>query len=321
MKYMIEGLQQTALIYFKLDCVDAVILRFCIDFFHSKRIKKIEMNGTRFFWVQYKTVLENIPILKIEKKALAKRFSKYTSCGLMQFYLDKTSQGTFTYYRFVEEMYDKLIDKEIDPQDLKGNPPTGLESLSKDYSISLSKDKDKAISEKSPTFKTDSFVEGWNSLKNKYPFIQLHKKPSTKIYQNAVKLIRHLKFGTFGDMCHVDHDFREKNHISQKLLSKKWSETEIKQTIEKLPLFFMKGYWPYNKDTLPKDLSSLIFNPRTNSSFFLLAYTHPPVPMKEGKSDIQIDNEIQHSVKKNKSITIEEILNADEMGSIVNCKD
>jgi hypothetical protein len=174
-----------------------------------------------------------------------------------------------------------------------------------------------AISEKSPSFKTDLFVEGWNSLKEKFPMLQEHRKPSTKIYQNAVKLIRHLKFGTFGDMCHVDHDFRERNHISQKLLSKKWTETEIKQTIEKLPLFFLKGYFPYNKETLPKDLPNLIFNPRTGSSWFLMAYAHPPVPMKQGKSDTQIDNEIQHSVKKNKPISIEEFLENDEMSSIL----
>jgi hypothetical protein len=323
MKYTIEGLQQNILNEWKLDCADAVIIRFIVDFYHSEQMKKVEINNTHFFWIHYKTVLEELPILSINKEALATRFKKYVMCGLMRFHLEKTSQGTYTYYNFVENMYEKLVRSGRPTQGqtvtpTQGQTVTKYTSTKDNHStISLSKDKDKAILGKSPSFKTDPFVEGWNSLKEKFPMLQEHRKPSTKIYQNAVKLIRHLKFGTFGDMCHVDHDFRERNHISQKLLSKKWTETEIKQTINKLPLLFLKGYWPHDKSTLPKDLSSLIFNPRTNSSFFLLVYTHPPVPMKQGKSDTQIDNEIQHSVKKNKPISIEEFLENDEMSSIL----
>ena len=110
MKYTIEGLQQEYLISLNLDANDAVIIRFVIDFWHSDKMKKYTHEGKEYLWINYQSIIDNLPILKIKsKRVLARRFMKYTNCGLMEHYCHK-SNGTFSCYRFTEK-YDGLIQK------------------------------------------------------------------------------------------------------------------------------------------------------------------------------------------------------------------
>jgi len=122
MKYTIEGLQQDKLLEWGLDAGDAVILRFLIDFYHTEKMKKLELEGVKYFWVHYQTILNEIPILKIGRPALRNRFKKYVNCGLMDFYLEKTSQGTYTYYRFIEKKYIDLLFNTKNPHEVKEHP-------------------------------------------------------------------------------------------------------------------------------------------------------------------------------------------------------
>ncbi|MCK9281507.1 MAG: hypothetical protein M0P71_12855 [Melioribacteraceae bacterium] len=291
MKYTIEGLQQSKLLEWKLDSADAVIIRFLIDFFHTEKMKKLEVNGARYFWVHYKTILEEIPILNIAKAALANRFKKYVDCNLMDFYLEKSAQGTYTYYRFIEKSYSQLIKENTDPLKVKIDPPTQSQLRTKDYSTkSISKDIDKSF-KKTQTFKTSIYLELWNSLKEKYSMLQQHNNPEKKVYQKAASMIQHLKNGTFGDHYHINPEFMKKNHIRFSLLEKQFTKQEIKICIERLPKLFIEGYWPPDKKWLPKDLPTLIYNSRTNTSWLLHVFTHPPRPMNQEKTEEQGDNE------------------------------
>ena len=155
----------------------------------------------------------------------------------------------------------------------------------------LPKGNKKAFPKETPILKKNLFLEHWNSLKESYPMIQQHKNSSTKVYQNAAKMIKHLMNGTFEDFVSIDHKFLKRNHIPLSLLSHKWTRREIINCIDRLPKLFVNGYWPYDKKKLPRNLNSLIYNSRTNTSFFLLVKQHPPKLNGQEKSDEQIDNE------------------------------
>lgn len=307
MKYTIEGLQQSALLQLKLDSSDAVIIRFLIDFFNTKKMKKFEMEGVSYFWVNYKTIITEIPILGIGKAALANRFKKYVKCGLMQSYLEKSSQGTFTYFRFVENVYAGLIryddPHKVDFERDQSKLCAKYSSINNSSSFTNVKE---SVFEKTRTPKKSIFLDNWNNLKENSPTIRQHLKPETKTYQKTVKLIKHLMNGTFGDMCHVDPDFRRRNHIKESFLSKKWTQEELMLCINRLSLLLKEGYIPFpDKDKLPKDLPTLIHNPRTNTSMLLLVYNHPPRPANKEKTDEQIDKEIDYNRKG--KITADEV--------------
>lgn len=170
----------------------------------------------------------------------------------------------------------------------------------------LSKDNTERFSGKTGTFKPSIYLEKWNSLKNKNILIQQHLNPDRNVYQRAVKLIKHLKNGTFGNHVHVDRDFMKKNHVRFLLLEKKWTDKEIFTCLDRLSLLFKEGYWPPRKNLLPKSLADLIHNPRTNASWFLLVYTHPPRPVNQEKTDEETKNEIKY--KTTGTITMDEVM-------------
>jgi hypothetical protein len=138
MKYTIEGLQQQALIDLGLDCVDAVILRWVIDFRDTGKMRLIKIGTQEMFWINYGYMLEDIPIISIKNKdVLARRFNRICECGLMNKYVDKGAQGTYTYFNFNPDVLESLFHpmQESNPTRLLSRPPTRLESRTKDTSI------------------------------------------------------------------------------------------------------------------------------------------------------------------------------------------
>lgn len=109
MKYTIMGFQQLRLVELKLDLVDAAILRWIVDFSHSTRIRNIEFNGVRYFWMSYNHILKDMPIITIKKRALRNRLVKLTEAGILESACERNEQGTFTYYRLDAVAYEKLI--------------------------------------------------------------------------------------------------------------------------------------------------------------------------------------------------------------------
>jgi len=158
MKYTIEGLSQSVLLDLGLDCVDAVIIRWMMDFYHSGRMSKVNFQGIgEFFWMNYATAIKELPIIGIEsKRAFAKRLDRMVECGLL--YKHVVMQGgTYTYFAFSPEKIDSLTNKTDSVQNesplyskvqppctQKYNPPA-LKSTTKDSSISNSSIKDSEI--------------------------------------------------------------------------------------------------------------------------------------------------------------------------------
>lgn len=124
MKYTIEGLQQDKLVEWGLDGNDAIIIRYVIDFWNTQKMVMITHDGETFFWLNYKHLLENLPILQIKSKdSIRRRFSKYENCGLMKHYCKK-EQGSFSCYKFTEKL-DELIYKNTSKKTCSEPPLTG----------------------------------------------------------------------------------------------------------------------------------------------------------------------------------------------------
>ena len=117
-------------------------------------------------------------------------------------------------------------------------------------------------------------VEYWNKL----PSVPKHTRRGTKVRKTAGKYIRQLFNGRFEQDKKFKVGFFNDYGIPSKWLIKKWSREEIKEGLNRLSLLYQEGYWPRSKEGLPKDLSSLLFNPGAKrcSSYFLLVMNRKP---------------------------------------------
>lgn len=109
MKYTINGFSQKILVDKGLDSTDANILRWIIDFRGTGRMKTIMRDDKSYFWIDYQTLLDDMPILNIKRRAIAARLQKLCDANILEFYLDKTKNGTFTYYHVVSDTLELLL--------------------------------------------------------------------------------------------------------------------------------------------------------------------------------------------------------------------
>ena len=118
-------------------------------------------------------------------------------------------------------------------------------------------------------------IEDWNKLEYTQN-IQITKK--TKLIQKLEKYINQLLKGTFtnnkGNKT-FDIDWFKQNNIS--LPFNAINKSQILQTIMRVSLYNKEGYFR-DQQNYPKDLATLMYNPRTGKSWFLLAYYKKPKP-------------------------------------------
>lgn len=107
MKYSILGYKQEEVIKHNLDIADLVLLRWIVDITASPKAKRKEVEGNYLVWVNYKSLLEDLPILNIKKRALQDRLSKLVEKGFLSHYHD-TEKGSFSYYG-ITLLYESLI--------------------------------------------------------------------------------------------------------------------------------------------------------------------------------------------------------------------
>lgn len=118
MKYTINGFSQEAALNMratvtengrtrtiKLDCTDLIILRWIVDFYPN--MKKTIIEGIEYAWLDYKSFVEDMPLLGLSNQSLYKRCMKMVTLGVLT---HKTirSGGTFSCYGFGPE-YQSLV--------------------------------------------------------------------------------------------------------------------------------------------------------------------------------------------------------------------
>ena len=98
MKHSIEGFNQEEVIKVgNLDVIDLVILRWLVDF--EPNMLKKEIDGEIYFWVNYQSLLEALPILDIKKRMLCYRLKKLCDAEILK-HKNVKDKGNYSYYTF-----------------------------------------------------------------------------------------------------------------------------------------------------------------------------------------------------------------------------
>lgn len=121
LKYTIADVQQDRLLELGLDLKDAFILSYLRELASSENIIDMNMEGKRYIWLDYDSLISYLPVLKINNlEVIGRRFKKYTNLGLIKKHLHKTLKyGTYTFFH-LEPNFSSLFEiKKIDKTDLE----------------------------------------------------------------------------------------------------------------------------------------------------------------------------------------------------------
>lgn len=128
MKYCVHGFFQPRAVELGLTNDDLLVLRWFVDFVGTKKMKTIIIEDRVYYWVNYKTILEDLPVLKISVQTLRKlRFDNLCKASVLNRTCTKESSGTFSYYCYGIN-YDTLQylqDPDAEQPKGKNDTPTG----------------------------------------------------------------------------------------------------------------------------------------------------------------------------------------------------
>lgn len=110
MKFTLMGFSQQGLINLGMDTIDAMLLRYFVDFKATNRMKFEMIEDKLFFWVNYDNVLKEFPILNMKKRTIQTRFLKLRDAGVLTHYLKKEG-GTYSFFG-IGDKYEELIASE-----------------------------------------------------------------------------------------------------------------------------------------------------------------------------------------------------------------
>ena len=189
MRFSIHGFMQETAHGLGLDNNDLLILRWLVDFSATGKMTHIEDCGVIYYWVSYKTLCDDLPILSMKKDTVYRRLKKMCACAVL---VSKTIKkaGTYSYYGFGNN-YAKLIHSDINPigYGLKSEGGTDenpkgvrIKIPNKDSSIkSNSSIKEKHIEQK---LLINNFFETiWKAYPNKKGKNKISDTQKRKLYQ------------------------------------------------------------------------------------------------------------------------------------------
>lgn len=108
MKYSIHGFYQPRAVELGLTNDDLLVLRWFVDFAGTNKMKTIIEEDGIYYWVNYTSILEDLPVLRISKVTLKrKHFDKLCEANVLKHKHIKQG-GSFSYYAYGIN-YDTLI--------------------------------------------------------------------------------------------------------------------------------------------------------------------------------------------------------------------
>jgi hypothetical protein len=113
MKLEIMGFSQQGLMDLGLDNTDAVLLRWFIDYQGSQRMKAVPNpeDGKVYFWVNFRKLCEDLPIITQSDRWMARRFDKLVSAGVLAKYSSVGPLGKFSAFRIGDgDQYMSLVE-------------------------------------------------------------------------------------------------------------------------------------------------------------------------------------------------------------------
>jgi hypothetical protein len=185
MKYTIMGFSQKKAIEYNLDLTDLTILRWFVDFRGTSKMIEEIYNNRAYYWVDYKNLLKDIPIIGIISKiVLRRRLKKMVDKGIL-IHFTKKKDGVYSFYNLGKNYNDFVSfdnTKEEDPYKLKSLnhktqkfKPINSKVYTKDSSIKDSSIKNNNI------VKNSSNEESKKSQKIKAVIRGIEKKLNSKV--------------------------------------------------------------------------------------------------------------------------------------------
>ncbi len=99
MKYTIEGFAQDKLLELQLDVLDALILRWFIDFAGTGNMKRLIHDHQIYYYVKYSGIISDLPVLGISStKGIGKRFDRYVDKKLLAKTVQRQGNGTLLFF-------------------------------------------------------------------------------------------------------------------------------------------------------------------------------------------------------------------------------
>lgn len=154
MKYNLYGFNQLRAVDLELSNNDLLFLRWFVDFIKSKKMKMIysKEEGREYYWITYKKVIEDLPIIveckktndkeesvyktSLEKRLLERRKTKIKNLlngnlsKVISKHVEKNSTGTYLYLSLNEKVYKTLLKKYEDKEEkTKGDENYSLEEI------------------------------------------------------------------------------------------------------------------------------------------------------------------------------------------------
>lgn len=211
MKYSVLGFNQEVVLSYKrevkdgdksiiikLDLDDLLILKEIADLANRPSIEKKILDGAMYCWIQYKLILEDLPILDISKKRLQQRLDKLCMFDLIERRVEKVQGvGTFHYVRVSNEYENLLYDRDRNNFNTDGNKflPDGNIFPPK-YNTTIQdnntqeKEEDKSSSQKKQCVDYQAIFNTWNEVVANIEGISTITKMSEKRKKYISSLIK-----------------------------------------------------------------------------------------------------------------------------------
>lgn len=116
MKYTINGFSQGKLIEYGLDEKDSLLLRYLVDFKGSGKMRSKIVGQEEFYWLSYKGVIEEYPILNLKEDSVYRRLKKLCDKKILKSITIREG-GTYSFYNTGENYLSLISDS--NPSDLK----------------------------------------------------------------------------------------------------------------------------------------------------------------------------------------------------------
>lgn len=212
MMYCVEGFSQKVAVEFDLYGEDLILLRWMVNFANTGEMVKMRAeDGNEYLWVNYKYVLEELPIIRCNKRNLTTRLQRLVKAGVL---INTTLKqgGTYSLYRFGPKLKELMSDtyypltenvhplpENEQPLCLNSDIPVGQNQTTKYPNTKISSNqkdsKEKKLKEKDG--EDESLKVGFGDLENVFLTADEYAKMLVKMgdvgrekYINAVSLYK-----------------------------------------------------------------------------------------------------------------------------------
>ena len=151
-----------------IDVEDLLILSLIADLSNRKSIRKVLLEDGQYAWISYNVILEDLPILRIDKKQLRRRLDKLVEFDLIDLKVERVNgSGTFVYIK-IGQMYEELKYCKADENEDRQKSTEGVDkkvygggqkSTPKDSSMKQEEDNKERIDKSIPKKKADNDVD------------------------------------------------------------------------------------------------------------------------------------------------------------------